>query len=109
MLFSFFQIRFVHTHRIHHRLSPECSQFDAEVGEYEICLSNDRRFEQVAKHVMLEVVEGASGAKCNSLKKEADVERLLRQSFFPNRSCWVDGVNVMFTNGTLFRSVVCCC
>lgn len=32
-------------------------QFDAPIGEYEICLSNDRRFEQDAKHVMLSITE----------------------------------------------------
>ncbi|CAM9756822.1 unnamed protein product [Pylaiella littoralis] len=44
-------------------------KFDAGTGEYEICLSNDRIFEQVAKHVMLDISEvveddaGGSNAK----------------------------------------------
>lgn len=37
-------------------------QFDAERGEYEICLSNDRSFEQEAKHVMLDISEVVEGA-----------------------------------------------
>ncbi|CAM9114513.1 unnamed protein product [Ectocarpus fasciculatus] len=32
-------------------------KFDAEKGEYEICLSNDRSFAQEAKHVMLDISE----------------------------------------------------
>lgn len=66
--------------RIHPFLLPERSQFDAEPGEYEICLSNDRRFEQVAKHVMLgisEVVEGEFVANSDNLKREPEVERSL--------------------------------
>lgn len=38
------------------------TQFDAGTGEYEICLSNDRIFEQVAKHVMLDISEVVEGA-----------------------------------------------
>ncbi|CAN0058230.1 unnamed protein product [Scytosiphon promiscuus] len=48
-------------------------EFDAETGEYEICLSNDRRFEQVAKHVMLgisEVEEGAPRSKVLQFEEE---------------------------------------
>ena len=41
-------------------------QFTAKEGEYEVCLSNDRRVEQDAKHVMLDIarlgVEGTFAA-----------------------------------------------